>query len=99
MLETSKDLLFVVLAFCILWFTVFVCWGLYYMITMLRNASKMTASIREKLELVDKILKLVKDKLEKGSNHMALISDSVIKLVGLAMEKQQKKAAGKKQKR
>ncbi|OGY47152.1 MAG: hypothetical protein A3J62_01875 [Candidatus Buchananbacteria bacterium RIFCSPHIGHO2_02_FULL_38_8] len=98
MLETSKDLLFVVLAFCILWFTVFVCWGLYYMITMLRNASKMTASIREKLELVDKILKLVKDKLEKGSNHMALISDSVIKLVGFFMEKQ-KTGSGKNKKK
>jgi len=68
------------------------------MITMLRNASKMTASIREKLELVDKILKLVKDKLEKGSNHMALISDSVIKLVGFFMEKQ-KTGSGKNKKK
>lgn len=50
----------------------------------------MTLSIREKLELVDKILNLVKEKLEKGSNHMALVSDSVIKLVGFLMEKQSK---------
>jgi len=99
MLETSKDLLFVVIAFCILWFTVFVCWGLYYVISMMRNASKMTASIREKLELVDKILKLVKDKLEKGSNHIALISDSVIKLVGFMMDKQAKGSASKKSKK
>ncbi|MDX9892878.1 MAG: hypothetical protein RB292_00500 [Patescibacteria group bacterium] len=88
MLETSRDLLNLVIAFSILWFTIFVCWGMYHVIVMLRNASKMTISIREKLELVDKILKLIKDKLEKGSNHMALVSDSIIKLVGFLMEKQ-----------
>ncbi|OGY50176.1 MAG: hypothetical protein A2951_02650 [Candidatus Buchananbacteria bacterium RIFCSPLOWO2_01_FULL_56_15] len=99
MLETSKDLLYVVIAFCVLWLTVFICWAMYYMISMLRTMHHITSGVREKLDLVDKILKLVKDKLEKGSNHMAVIADSVIKLVGLAMEKQQKKAAGKKQKR
>lgn len=97
MLETSKDLLYVVVAFCILWLTVFICWGLYYMISIMRNMYKITAGVRDKLKLVDKILKIIKEKLEKGSNHMALITDSVIKLVGLAMEKQ-KKPAGKKKK-
>jgi len=55
----------------------------------------MTTSIREKLETVDKILKLVKEKMEKGSNHMAVIADSAIKLVGFFMEKQGKKSKKK----
>jgi len=99
MLETSKDLLFVVIAFCILWFTVFVCWALYYVIVMLRNISKMTISIREKMEVVDKILKLIKEKLEKGSSHMAMISDSAIKLIGFLIEKQKKDSGRGKKKR
>ena len=98
MLETSKDLFFIILGLCILWFTVFVCWMMYYLIAMLRDFSKMTLSVREKLETVDKILKLVKEKLEKGSNHMALITDSVIKLVGFVMEKQKKSSGTKKKK-
>lgn len=98
MLQTSSDLLFVVIAFAILWVTVFSCWALYYVIVMLRNASKMTTSIREKLELVDSILKLIKDKLEKGSNHMAILSDSAIKLVGFFMEQQKKNSDKKKRK-
>ena len=88
LIETSKDILWLSLAASIVLFTLFACWAMYYLIVMLRNASKMTVSIREKLELVDKILKLVKDKLEKGSNHVALISDSVIKLVGFLIDKQ-----------
>src|SRR3989344_5017668 len=97
MLETSKDLLYIVIAFAVLWLTVFFCWALYYVISMLRNMSKITVSVREKLELVDKILKLVKDKLEKGSNHMAVLADSAIKLVGFFVEKQKSsKTKGKK---
>ena len=98
MLETSKDLLLVVIAGAVALLTIFTCWALYYVIVMLKNMSKMTVSIRQKLELVDKILKLVKEKLEKGSNHIALISDSVIKLVGFLMDKQAK-SSGRKNKK
>jgi hypothetical protein len=98
MLTTSTDLLLVVIAFCILWLTVFICWSMYYVVMMLKNFSKMTISVREKLEIVDKILKLVHEKLEAGSNHMALITDTVIKMAGYFMDKQ-KSSSGKKRKR
>jgi ABC-type polysaccharide transport system permease subunit len=98
MLETSKDLLLIVIAFCLLWFTVFVCWAMYYLVVMLKDFARMTSSVREKLELVDNILKLVKQKLEKGSDHMAVIADSAIKLVGFIMA-QQKKTSEKKKKK
>jgi len=96
MFETSKDVLLLTIAGAIALFTIFSCWAIYYVVVMLKNFSKMTTSVREKLETVDKILKLVKDKLEKGSNHMSMVADSVIKLVGLLMEKQGK---GNKRKR
>ena len=96
MLENSKDLFLVAASLSLIWFTIFVCWAMYYLVVMLRNVSRMTTSVREKLELVDSILKLVKDKLEKGSNHMAVIADSAIKLVGLFMEKQGKRSSRKK---
>jgi len=99
MLETSKDLLLVVIAASVALFTIFTCWAIFYVVVMLRNVSKMTVSIREKLEIVDKILKLIKEKLEKGSNHMALVSDSVIKLVGFLMDKQKSGASEGKSKR
>ena len=98
MFETSKDILLLTIAGAVALFTIFTCWAIFYVISMLKNVSKMTISVREKLETVDKILKLVKDKLEKGSNHMALVTDSVIKLVGLAMEKQ-KSGSSKSKKR
>ena len=99
MFETSKDLLYIILAFCILWFTAFVCWALYYIISVMRSVAKITDSAKKKMEMIDDILKLVKDKLDKGSNHMSILADSAIKLVGFVMEKQKKSTAKSKKKK
>lgn len=99
MLETSKDLLVIVFAFCILWFTVFLCWAMYYFIVMLRDFSRMTSSFREKLDLIDNILNLVKRKLEKSSDHLSIIADGVIKLVTFLIEKKKETGERKRTKK
>lgn len=98
MLETSKDLLLIVIAFCILWLTIFISWLIYYVAMMLRNSNKMMASIREKMDMVDSILKLIKEKLEKSSSHLGMLADSAIKLAGYFVE-QKKKSSGRKKKK
>ena len=95
MLETSRDLLNIMIAFAVLWVTVFVCWALYYVISMMRSVSRITGGVRKKMETVDKILDLVKEKLEKGSNHFGMMADSVIKLVGYVMDKQKDSSSKK----
>ena len=55
----------------------------------------MMTSARQKLELVDKILKIVKEKLEKSSSHLSVIADSAIKLAGFLIDKK-KRTKGKK---
>ena len=47
MLETSKDFLFIVLAFCILWVTIFISWILFYVIKIFRNSSKAVEMVQE----------------------------------------------------
>ena len=96
MFETSRDLLNLTVAGAVALFTVFICWMMYYFIKTLRNFSKISTSIKDKMETVDKILHLVQEKLEKGSNHMAMISDSAIKLVGYFIDKQAEKPKKKK---
>lgn len=79
--SSAQDLFYIILALCLLWLTVFICWALYYVIMMLRDVSKVTSTIRDKFELIDRILRLVKDKLENSSNHMATMSESIMQLV------------------
>jgi len=102
MFQTSQDIFFVVLSFCVLWLTIFLCWLLYYLIMILKK-SKATvdivystaSSIQEKIEHVGKVIDLVKDKLENTSSYFGLILDNVVRLVGLfernKTEKKEKK--------
>lgn len=91
MLNTSGDVLRIVFAVCVVALTVFLCFTLYYLLKILRDFNRMTASVRSKLELVDKILNLVKDKLETGASHLGLIADAAIKMVGYFIDHQQEK--------
>lgn len=68
MLETSKDLLWIVLSFCILWFTIFVCWAIYYVIAMLKNVNDLVRDIKEKIGTVESFFTSLKDKIEKSSS-------------------------------
>ena len=81
MFETSKDILYLVIAFCVLWLTVFMCWLLFYFISIISNARKVAKSIHEKLEKVDEIINLVKGKVENSATHLAILVEGVGKLV------------------
>ena len=46
MFQSSQDLLYLVLAFCVLWFTIFLCWALYYVIMFLRDVRNTSEAVR-----------------------------------------------------
>ncbi len=81
MFETSKDILYLVIAFCVLWLTAFMCWLLFYFISIMSNSRKVIKSIHEKLEKVDEIINLVKNKVENSATHLAILVEGVGKLV------------------
>jgi len=74
MLETSQDLFYLVLAFCVLWLTVFLCWALYYMIRMLKQTNQFLEDVKQKIERVSSLFGFLKSKLFtealKGLSHL-----------------------------
>ena len=96
MIESTKDIFWLVAAFSLAFFTFFVCWTMYYCVMMLRDASKVIASIKQKIELVDTILHLIQEKLEKTSSHLSLISESIMKVAGFFMDRESEKKERKK---
>mgnify|MGYP001560257054 CR=1 FL=1 len=72
-LTSSQDLLNIVLALAILWFTVFLCWLLYQAGRVLRNANDIVESIAEKLELITEAIQFIKDKVDSMSSHMGVV--------------------------
>ena len=87
MLETSKDILYIVIAFCVLWVTVFMCWMFYYVAKILRNTSAMVEEFRMKLHALTETINCIRSKVEYISSLMTFGSSGVSGFV--------KKMAGK----
>ena len=80
LIETSKDLLFVVIAFCILWVTIFICWILYYMIMTTKRINDTVRAAKDKIDKVGEIIDIVKKKVQEGASYMGAVVEGVIKL-------------------
>lgn len=96
-IESSKDILFVVLAFCAVWFTIFVCWALYYVIGMLRDASYIMREIHDKIAAIDKAISAVREKVETSFGSFG-IAAAGLKMLGGYLDKRKDKAAAKMEK-
>ncbi len=81
MITETKDILYLVLAFCVLWFTIFVCWLLYYFIAIMREMRGMSKDMRDKVNHVMGIFDTLKEKLERSLSMFAGLAEGV-KYVG-----------------
>jgi TRAP-type C4-dicarboxylate transport system permease small subunit len=104
MLETSKDLLNLVLALCIAVFTFFLCWGLYYMVMMLKKGnealkeiSHLVASIKEKIEKVEKLIDAWEEKISHSVSYVPLLFKGISELIDFFKKKKDKSKQTKKE--
>ncbi len=82
MIETSKDVLYIVLSFCLLWLTAFLCWALFYLTKLLKQSNEVVTEFREKMEELFDAFDRLREKVESGIKAVGLVSDglkSVIK--------------------
>lgn len=86
-LESSKDLLYVVIAFCVLWLTIFIAWVIYYLAMIMRQVYQVIKEMRERINKVDEIIKALKEKIEHSASYLVLISEGVKKLVEVVKDK------------
>ena len=73
LINSSQDLLYIVLALSILWFTIFLCWLLYQAARILKNANDIVESVTEKLELISEAVHFIRDKVDTMSSHMGVV--------------------------
>lgn len=94
LIETSKDLLYVVLAFCVLWLTVFLSWLLYYVIAITRDMESLLRKVSGAVEKVDHLAKVVQDKMERSATSLTLMAQAVKEIIVWAIQERSKMAAG-----
>ncbi len=83
-------MLYVVLAFSVLWLTIFISWMLYYVIMMLRQANLLVTSFKEKVEKVSQAIERIREKFDHSSAYLGIIGKAVEKLVEFVGERKKK---------
>ncbi len=77
-LATSKDVWYLVISVCAGFFTIFLCWTLYYLIKILRDASHVIEEVKAKLDTLTSTLTSVREKMESLSGIVNMFSDGVM---------------------
>ena len=78
---SSQDFLYIVLAICIVWLTVFLCWLLYQAARVLRNANKVVEGLMHQLELISEAFDFIRKKVDGLSSSMGVVSSLASGLV------------------
>ncbi len=90
-IENAKDILYIVLSFAVIWFTIFICWFFYYLIMIVRNVNQTVQEVHHKLQLIDRVANAVREKLEKSSSYLFIIAEGIKQGVGYLMDKKRKR--------
>ena len=90
MIETSKDLLFVILALCILWLTVFLSWLLYYVIVIIRDAEALIRKLKEAAQKIEQLTHTAQEKLNKSAATFSLVATALKEVLAYLMEQHRK---------
>ncbi|MFA6547602.1 MAG: hypothetical protein WCT11_01505 [Candidatus Magasanikbacteria bacterium] len=81
MFTNSKDILYLVISFCVLWVTFFLCWMFYYLMRLLRNANEIVEEFRVRLQTLTEAINYIRGKVEHMSGLMTLITDGASGLI------------------
>ena len=92
-LESSKDILYLVLAFCALWFTAFVCWAMYYLISILRDASRTVKDVHDRIRSIEEMIRGVREKIEQSFGSFGIVAAGMKMLASYLKERKEKAAA------
>jgi len=91
LIESSKDLLFVVLAFSILWITIFISWLLYYIISIVRDAEALVRQVRGAVEKIEDVAQSAHEKMERSAASFTLVSQALKELITWGIQERTKK--------
>lgn len=67
MLNTSRDILNLVLAISVAGLSVFICWALYYLIVSIRSVYKVLKEVEDLVQKLGDLTRFMRDKIESGA--------------------------------
>ena len=98
MLETSKDLLYVAIAFCVLWLTIFICWMIYYFAMILKKVNHVMETFTKTLDAVRDFFEKAREKVSNAGTAIAAAVELGKKVADFVEEKKANKKTSRKKK-
>ena len=96
MIESSKDVLYIVISFCIIWVAVFLCWMFYYAGKILKNTNQIIEEFRVRLQSLADAIGFIQEKVEFMSCAMTTMFKGAGEVLSGAVMKKAKAWAEKK---
>lgn len=92
MFLTTLDILYFVLAIAVGLIAIFICWFMFYLVMMVRDARKMTKEMREQIEGFMGAARKFCDKFDSVSGYFMLLVDVARELLHHFTSKKEKKS-------
>lgn len=86
-MNSSLEILWIVLAFCALWVTAFLCWAVYHIAMVARNIHLVLDDAKHALGQIEVAITNVKEKID----HHAKLLDPLVALAGSIIKQQRNK--------
>lgn len=90
MFQTSLDLLYGAIALCVLIFTGFLVWVLFYIAQILRQGNEVVREIREKIAEFEESLASIREKVMNSATAITFISREIGNIVELVKARKTK---------
>ena len=75
MFSTSHDILLLTIAACVAAFTIFLCWGMFYLIAGVRNIYNITKEFKNIFRKIEETIDLFKNKIHESSTYLVLLGE------------------------
>lgn len=76
-----KDILYMVLAFCALWFTAFLCFALYHVARFMKRMQELSSDTRQKFDELMQSVNSIRMKIEGHVSAITSIGDGIRKIM------------------
>jgi hypothetical protein len=96
MIYESIDILWLTISVCIALLTLFSCWGIFYIVQIIRRSSKMFKGVEQMIANINEVIKTTKEKIEHSAAYVSIIADGLKKVMEIAKQSQKSKVKSKK---
>ncbi len=96
--SSTYDLFFLIGSICALWITAFLCWALYEVARLIRQANDVIDDTRNKMERFERAVTMIGEKIGVSAQYLGLLAEGGKQLFKMVQTRKQEspKKSGKK---